>query len=123
MLPEKPKKLRKAAPGKKLGRKPFEPTQQNFEHVEALAAMGASDESISEFMGIDDETLRKYFSSTLKTGKERVKNKLRIMQLKKAYSGHTGMLIWLGKNMLGQADKKAIVVDEVDGIEFEYQDE
>lgn len=116
-----PKSKAKRIPNKK-GR-PFEITDDLKHQVESLAAMGASNESIADFLGMDNDTLLKHFSEILKNGKARVSNRLRMMQLKKAYSGNTGMLIWLGKQMLGQSEKKTITVDDADGFEFEYKDE
>lgn len=99
------KKTSKSEAPKKLGR-PFEhPDEETANQVESLSAMGASQESIADFLSIDDETLRTHYSSALKQGGSRVSNRLRIMQLKKAYSGNTGMLIWLGKQLLGQSEK------------------
>lgn len=112
-----------AASGKKLGRPPFEPTKEQEHQVESLTAMGASEESICDFLNIEQETLKKYFSEALKNGRSRVSNRLRMLQLKKAYAGHPTMLIWLGKQLLGQSEKKTLVVEEADGFEFEYKDE
>ena len=41
----------------------------------------------------------------LKKGRDQGKTSLRRMQWEKAQSGNTTMLIWLGKQMLGQKDK------------------
>ncbi|NCX93640.1 MAG: hypothetical protein EBX40_03075, partial [Gammaproteobacteria bacterium] len=40
-------------------------------------------------------------------------NLLRVAQFKKAMSGDTSALIWLGKNRLGQSDKQEIKGDSV----------
>jgi hypothetical protein len=102
--------------------KPFEITPDLKHQVESLAAMGASNESIADFLGMDNDTLVKHFSDVLKNGKSRVCNRLRMMQLKKAYQGNTGMLIWMGKQLLGQSEKKTLMVEDADGFEFDFKD-
>lgn len=120
MSQEKPKK---SSSGKKLGRPEFQVTKELEHQVESLAAMGASEDSISDFLGMDRNTLEKHFSATLKNGKSRVSNRLRMMQLKKAYTGNTALLIWLGKQLLGQSEKKTVMVEDADGFEFDFKDE
>lgn len=120
---KKTNKQTSEANGTKLGRPQFQVTKDLEHQVESLAAMGASEDSICDFLGFDRNTLEKYFSATLKNGKSRVSNRLRMMQLKKAYTGNTGMLIWLGKQMLGQSEKKTVTVEDADGFEFEFKDE
>jgi hypothetical protein len=72
--------------------------------VEELASLGCSDRDIANFFGIAENTLRYNFSENLVKGREDLKVSLRRAQLKLALSGNAVMLIWLGKNILGQSD-------------------
>lgn len=72
--------------------------------VEKLAAMGCKDIEIGEWFGIDGNTLRYNFSVELQKGRQSLNQSLRQAQLRLALSGNATMLIWLGKNILGQSD-------------------
>lgn len=69
-----------------------------------LAALGCKDTEIAQWFGIDDNTLRYNFSVELLKGRETLKQSLRRKQLEVAMSGNPTMLIFLGKNLLGQSD-------------------
>jgi hypothetical protein len=72
--------------------------------VEKLAAMGCKDIEICDWFGIDGNTLRYNFSVELLKGRQSLNQSLRQAQLRLALSGNATMLIWLGKNILGQSD-------------------
>jgi hypothetical protein len=72
--------------------------------VERLAQMGCKDSEIAEWFGIDENTLRYNFSVELLKGKLQLSQSLRQAQIRLAMSGNATMLIWLGKNILGQSD-------------------
>ena len=72
--------------------------------VERLAQMGCKDSEIAEWFGIDENTLRYNFSVEILKGKLALNQSLRQAQIKLAISGNATMLIWLGKNILGQSD-------------------
>jgi hypothetical protein len=72
--------------------------------VERLAQMGCKDSEIAEWFGIDENTLRYNFSVELLKGKLQLRQSLRQAQIRLAMSGNATMLIWLGKNILGQSD-------------------
>ena len=73
--------------------------------VYKLAAIGSTNTEIARWFGIEEQTLRYNFSEILQKGREDVKQSLRMAQLKLALSGNAVMLIWLGKNLLGQTDQ------------------
>ena len=87
--------------GKVIGRdkKPV-PTQDVFK----LAAIGCKDHEIADWFGVDQNTLRYNFSVELVKGRETLKQSLRRKQIEVAMQGNAVMLIWLGKNLLGQSD-------------------
>lgn len=70
-----------------------------------LAAIGCSDREIAQWFDVDENTLRYNFSDIIAKGREALKHSLRRAQLKLALSGNAVMLIWLGKNYLGQTDQ------------------
>ena len=72
--------------------------------VERLAQMGCKDSEIAEWFGVDENTLRYNFSVELLKGKLALNQSLRQAQIRLAISGNATMLIWLGKNILGQSD-------------------
>jgi len=72
--------------------------------VERLAQMGCKDSEIAEWFGIDENTLRYNFSVELLKGKLALNQSLRQAQIRLALTGNAVMLIWLGKNILGQSD-------------------
>jgi len=72
--------------------------------VERLAQMGCKDSEIAEWFGIDENTLRYNFSVELLKGKLALSQSLRQAQIRLALSCNATMLIWLGKNVLGQSD-------------------
>jgi hypothetical protein len=69
-----------------------------------LAQMGCKDSEIAEWFGIDENTLRYNFSVELLKGKLALNQSLRQAQIRLALSGNATMLIWLGKNILGQSE-------------------
>lgn len=69
-----------------------------------LAAIGCKDNEIADWFGIDSNTLRYNFSTELTKGRESLKHSLRKKQIDVAMSGNATMLIFLGKNLLGQSD-------------------
>lgn len=69
-----------------------------------LASLGCKDTEIADWFGIDKNTLSYNFATELLKGRENLKQSLRQAQIKLALGGNATMLIWLGKNILGQSD-------------------
>ncbi len=74
------------------------------DEVELMAKIGSTDREIAEHFGIKDDTLRRNFADYLAKGRSELKQRLRQKQLAVAFEGNPTMLIFLGKNYLGQAD-------------------
>jgi hypothetical protein len=72
--------------------------------VYELAALGCTDREIARWFDVDENTLRYNFSDIIEKGREDIKHSLRRAQIKLALSGNATMLIWLGKNVLGQSE-------------------
>lgn len=75
--------------------------------VEAAAAIGCTQEEIGSIVGCSDRTLqtREDCREAIVRGQSRMRTSLRRMQWKKASEGNVAMLIWLGKQILGQKDR------------------
>src|SRR5690606_8397761 len=75
------------------------------EQVRALAGIGCTHEEIAAVLKCSPDTLTRRFADALKEGKQHAKASLRRMQWEAAKKGNVTMMIWLGKQMLGQRDQ------------------
>ena len=88
--------------------------------VEKLAGYGCTNIEIADFFGCSSDLIEKSYSEFLRKGRANLKKRLRKAQLDTALSGNSTMLIWLGKQMLGQVDKQEIEpIRPIDEIEFD----
>ena len=74
------------------------------EEVQKLSKFGMTNVEIADFFGCDESLIRKSYSEYLTKGRAEMKLRLRQLQWKSAEKGNAVMLIWLGKQMLGQSD-------------------
>ena len=98
----------------------------DYEAVQKLASIMCTQEEIAAFLGVSTKTLQRdeEFCRIYKNGLDVGRMSIRRSQMKKALSGDTTMLIWLGKQMLGQRDNIhnsvdvnqpiKLIVDDVD---------
>lgn len=77
------------------------------DEVWKLAALGCTMEEMAEWFQINRETLKYNFSDYIAKGRAELKRRLRAAQIRVAMEGNATLLIWLGKNMLGQSDNPA----------------
>jgi hypothetical protein len=89
--------------------------QIDSKEVEKLASIGCSNSEIAAFFECSKDTIEGRFSAELHKGRENGKTRLRRWQLQSAEKGNVAMLIWLGKQMLGQKDKQEIDHNNSDG--------
>ena len=75
------------------------------QQVEELAAIGCTQVEIATVFGVAEGTIRHNFYDAYKKGHETAKMSLRRLQFAAANRGSVPMLIWLGKQYLGQKDK------------------
>ena len=82
------------------------PTKYNIkgEEVQKLSKFGMTNVEIADFFGCDESLIRKSYSEYLTKGRAKGKMRLRQLQWQSAEKGNTSMLIFLGKQMLGQMD-------------------
>lgn len=100
---------------KNLGGRPrIEFTDKDFQRLIAMAQIQCTAEEIAGVFGISPDTLdrrikeRGYagFAELYKKHSDEGKASLRRMQWKAAEEGNPTLLVWLGKQMLGQTDKR-----------------
>ena len=88
--------------------------------VEQLASFGCTNREIASYFECSESLLSKSYSSFITKGRDKGKIRLRQLQYKAAERGNTSMLIWLGKQLLGQTDKQEIeMIKPIDDIEFD----
>lgn len=79
--------------------------------VERAAMIGCTNDEIAAVVGVVESTLSKHMKinpaiqAAITHGRALGRSTLRRMQWQEATKGNTTMLIWLGKQMLGQMDK------------------
>ena len=85
----------------------------NPETVRALARIQCTYPEMAAVLGCAERTLHRRFGTIIKNGVEEGKASVRRMQYKAAEAGNTTMLIWLGKQLLGQADESRVRFGDV----------
>lgn len=85
-------------------------TQDALKLIENMARIMCTEEEIAECLNTTPDTLHNsendgLFRSAIKRGQSQGKQSLRREQWKLAQKGNASMLIWLGKQWLGQTDK------------------
>ena len=77
------------------------------EQVRELASIGCTLEEMSRVMRCSESTIKKRpdLREAVDLGSAEMRESLRRMQFRKAREGHVAMLIWLGKQYLGQKDR------------------
>ena len=70
-----------------------------------LAGIGCTMKEIAILTDLSEDTLNRRFAGVIEKGRENSRSSLRRMQYKAAEAGNITMMIWLGKQMLGQKDK------------------
>lgn len=101
-------KKKEKAPAKKVGRKAWNP---KIEDVRRLCQLNCTDDEIAAFFGVCTKTVQrkkttsKPFCEAVDGGRNYGRLSLRRKQVEVALGGNPTMLIWLGKQYLGQTDK------------------
>ena len=96
------------------------PRKHNLDtkQVEQLASFGCTDTEIASFFDMSRTTLERNYEHYITKGRESGKIRLRQYQWSAAKKGNVAMLIWLGKQILGQSDKQEINhIDLPEGFE------
>lgn len=95
----------------KGGRPPkLHPDEKTLDTIRKIASLHATKEEAAAFLEVSKPTLNKFLSDYKKAqeaweiGEGQGKLNLRRLQMKAAEGGSATMLIWLGKQLLGQKD-------------------
>lgn len=86
--------------------------------VDKLASIHCTMEEIGSIVGCSVDTLERRFADVIKKAKDKGKSSLRRYQWELAQKGNATMLIWLGKQLLGQRDIQAIQVSTEESTGF-----
>jgi hypothetical protein len=86
------------------------PVQIDIDQIETLAQLGATQIEMARFLGVAHSTLeyklqQPEFREAYDRGLGNLHMSLKRKQVEMALAGDRTMLIWLGKNYLGQSDK------------------
>jgi DNA-binding XRE family transcriptional regulator len=73
--------------------------------LEDLASIGCTTEEMATILGVSKRTLETRFCAVIEKGRADLDMSLRRQQVTVAKTGNVTMLIWLGKQRLGQSDK------------------
>jgi len=103
------------------GRKKNEYTEGQKRQVASVARLQCSVEEIAVVTGIPHTSLERHFGDVIKEAKEKGCESLRRAQFMTALKGNPAMLIWLGKQWLGQKDKQDLELSGPDGGPIQTQ--
>lgn len=86
------------------------PVEINLAKLEQYAELGCTNKEIAQYFGVSERTIelrrrREEFRTAMDRGVARANISLRRKQLEMALAGDRTMLIWLGKQRLGQQEK------------------
>ncbi|TXH09390.1 MAG: hypothetical protein E6R04_08110 [Spirochaetes bacterium] len=73
-----------------------------------LGRIMCTNEEIAAFFDVSKDTIERRYAAILKTERENGRSSLRRFQYLAAEKGNIAMLIWLGKQYLGQSDKQEV---------------
>lgn len=76
--------------------------------LDLLASFGLTTPEIAAVLECSSDTLERNYSEQMANGKAKARASVRRKQFELAMKGNVTMLIWLGKNMLGQTDKNEV---------------
>ena len=97
------------SPNLRRGRKPVTVDVDKLAH---MLAIGCNDEELAEQFNCSTELLRRRHRKLFAQKRLDTKVELRTKQLDLARAGDRTMLIWLGKNLIGQTDRADITASE-----------
>ena len=73
-----------------------------------LASKGLTQKEIAAIMGVSSRTIERNYGESCEKGRELCNGMLRAKQVEVALAGNPTMLIWLGKQNLGQRDRAEV---------------
>jgi hypothetical protein len=85
--------------------RPHEITDNNRRIAEQMSGLGLPHEQIGAIIGIDDKTLRKYYTPELRIGKAKASSNVAKTLYEKAVAGDTTACIWWTKAQMSWCEK------------------
>lgn len=80
-------------------------TQKEIEQIKTLARCHCPDSEIAAYMECGENTIKRRFGPLIKEQREVGKSNIRAKQFRLAMEGDKTMLVWLGKQLLGQRER------------------
>jgi hypothetical protein len=74
--------------------------------VEDLAKLGCTNEEVAAALGVSADTIERRFAGAIQNGRLQFRVSVRRIQYHLAEQGNAAMAIWLGKQYLGQTEKR-----------------
>jgi len=87
---------------------PRKPIALDLKQVERLAEIGCTDQEIAHVLGVSEAHVQRRAREALNKGRAQLRQSLRRKQIELAKKGSVPMLIWLGKQYLGQRDRQDV---------------
>lgn len=115
------KKTRAKDKKKAVGR-PSKVEKIDPKQVENLAALMCTLEEMAAWFNVDKSQISRNFATEIAKGRERGKTSIRKKQFDVAMNGNVTMLIWLGKQYLGQKETNETVISSIPEIKFNVID-
>lgn len=96
----------------------------DLDDLEKLAAMNCTQDEAAAWFGIGLRTFarkleQRQYREVWEYGRGKGRVSIRRLQLEAARRGNVVMLIWLGKQLLGQRDRQEVTVVTVDAVDAE----
>lgn len=88
--------------------------------VQGMAAVGCTTQDIATALNVSPDTIERRFMAELERGRQQMRQSLRKKQFESAMSGNVTMLIWLGKQHLGQVDKQELSGSDEAPVTLKY---
>ena len=113
-----------------MGKRGPRPTEINWKEFDTLCGVQCTLEEISLFFGLSEDTVERavvrqwkmpfaeYYAQKRRLGFISLRRK----QYQLAIKGNVTMLVWLGKNLLGQADRQELTGRSGGPIQYERTD-
>lgn len=91
------------------------------DQIKLLAGIGCPVDEIALVLGCSKRTLETRYCALIETGRADMRKSLRRKQVELALKGDRTMLIWLGKQLLGQRDEQRM--EHAGGVTIAHDDE
>lgn len=95
----------------KRGRPPKTFTEKDINQMKVLARCHCPDSEIAAYLECGERTLQRKFGAVLTECREAGKANVRAKQYELAMKGNVALLIWLGKQILGQKENPLIEIN------------